>query len=96
VSSTTTTAAVLAATPSQVSAGSAAAIGGTMLVLVVLGAITWYCVKHKGWDMPQILMGYALAIVVSGVTWGAQVNGAFSSGISAAVGAIAKAVSNSG
>ena len=85
-----------AAAPAKVSPATGAAIGGTMLVLVVLAAITIYCVKHKGWDMPQILMGYCLAIVVGGVSWGAQVNGAFSSGISAAVGAIASAVSNSG
>lgn len=87
---------VLAAAPTKVSAGDATAIGGTMLILVAAGLITWYCVKHKGWDVPQVLMGYALAIIVGGVSWGAQVNGAVSGGISAAAGAIIKAVSNAG
>lgn len=94
--SSTTTHLTVTAAPAKISAGTGAAIGGTMLILIVLGLITWYCIKHKGWDTPQILMGYTLAIVVSGVSWGAQVNGAFSSGISAAMGALIKAVSNAG
>lgn len=86
----------LAAAPAKISPGTSAAIGGTMLILIVLALILWYCVKHKGWDIPQILMGYTLAIVVGGVTWGAQVNGAFSSGISAAMGALVNAISHAG
>jgi hypothetical protein len=85
-----------AAAPAKISSSAGAAIGGTMLILIALALITWYCVKHKGWDVPQILMGYTLAIVVGGVTWGAQVNGAFSSGISAAMGALVNAVSHMG
>lgn len=84
----------LAAAPAAAPSG--AALGGTMLVLVLLGAITWYCFKHKGWDAPQVLMGYALALVVGGVTWGAALNGSVSSGIGAAVGAVVHAISNAG
>lgn len=90
------TMAAAAAAPAKISAGAGTAIGGTMLILIALGLITWYCVKHKGWDVPQVLMGYVLAIVVGGVSWGATVNGAFSSGISAAMGAIVSAVSGMG
>ena len=92
----TTTLAAAATTPAKISAGQGAAIGGTMLILIALGLITWYCVKHKGWDVPQILMGYSLAIVVGGVSWGAQVNGAFSGGISAAMGALIRGISQMG
>jgi hypothetical protein len=85
---------ILAAAPAAAPGG--AALGGAMLIVVVFVAITIYCIKHKGWDVPQVLMGYCLAIVVSGVTWGAAVNGAFSSGISAAMGAVVHAISNAG
>lgn len=85
-----------ATTPAKISAGTGAAIGGTMLLLLVIAGIAVYCVKHKGWDVPQIVMGYTLAVVVGAVSWGAQVNGAFSSGLSAAMGAIAKAISKAG
>jgi hypothetical protein len=86
----------LAAAPAKVSAGDAATIGGTMLIFIAASLLIWYCVKHKGWDVPQLIMGYAFGLIVGGVSWGAQLNDAFSGAISSGMGALVKAVSKMG
>jgi hypothetical protein len=94
MSSITTLAA--AAVPAKVSAGTGAAIGGTLFVTLVLGAIIVYCVKHKGWDTPQIVIGYLFCLTVSGVSWGASLNGSISGGLSSLYGGAINFLSNLG
>jgi hypothetical protein len=58
-------------------APSGGAIGTSAFAALVVIAIIWYCKKHKGWDMPQVLMGAAAVIVIGATPWGRSlVNGA--------------------
>lgn len=97
MTSTTTAAALAAAAPpSQISAGTVATVSGTLFILLAGGALIVYAVKHKGWDAPQIIVGYLYCLVVSGVAWGASLNGSISGGISALGGGLIKFISNLG
>jgi len=51
-------------------ASSGGAIGASIFAAIVVIAIIWYCKKHKGWDMPQVLMGAAAVIVIGATPWG--------------------------
>lgn len=53
------------------------AVGASVFAAIVVIATIWYCKKHKGWDMPQVLMGAAAVIVIGATPWGRPlVNGA--------------------
>jgi uncharacterized ion transporter superfamily protein YfcC len=96
VSTSTTTLAAAATTPAKISAGTGAAITGTVFITILLILLVIYCVKHRGWDWPQIAMGYVLCLTVSGVAWGASLNGSISDGLSGLYGGIVHFVSNMG
>jgi hypothetical protein len=96
LSTTTPLVAAAATTPAKISTGTATAIAGSLFILIVLIAITWYCIKHKGWDLPQVAMGYVLCLTVSGVAWGASLNGSISGGLAGFYGGIVTFVGSLG
>ena len=91
-----TTLAAAATTPAKISAGTGAAISGTVFIALLLIGITVYCIKHKGWDWPQIAMGYVLCLTISSVTLGATLNGSISSGLSGLYGGVVTFVGSLG
>lgn len=72
------------------------AIGGGILVVILVGGTVWYCVAHKGRDWPTILMGYTLCLAIGMVGWGAALNSTAAHAIASGIGAIVHAVSNMG
>lgn len=72
------------------------AIGGGILVVILVGGTVWYCVAHKGRDWPTIIMGYTLCLAIGMVGWGASLNAAASHVIATGIGALVHAVSSMG
>lgn len=63
-------------------APSGGAVGASVFAAIVVIAIIWYCKKHKGWDMPQVLMGAAAVLVIGGTPWGKPLVNGVGDGIS--------------
>ncbi|MEU4575960.1 hypothetical protein [Nonomuraea sp. NPDC023979] len=57
------------------------AIGTSILAVIALGALVWYCKKHKGYDWPQMVLGGAFVVVLAATPWG----GGLINGISGAI-----------
>lgn len=55
----------------------------TALVAIALIVGAWYAKKHKGWDVPQMIYGFLVAVAISATQWGAPMITAAGSALNA-------------